>query len=222
MMIPVDSDQPDPEANANDQPASKVLLLGNLRTENFNGPDGAVVSGTKHFSGGTKVFFRDAHWGMGAETIDVVGRHRGSARLIAINIQRRKVHNWRTKVIYSPAVLRHFEGRFRTFSRQQLDEMALRWNADRWGYVFHRSAIERNRVVARWLSDGVNVPDHFTHSTSEFGMIAYGHGPDDPIGICHQTVDGVASWVLAGAEDVIWSGTENKLRSRLQTLIDDR
>jgi hypothetical protein len=63
-------------------------------------------SGLKHFSGGAKLWVAPARWGDGGEKINVVGRHRGSKRYIAIVVPTRFLTNFRVRGIYSPTVYR--------------------------------------------------------------------------------------------------------------------
>lgn len=61
--------------------------------------------GTKHFAPGAKVYVIGAFWGMGAESVIVVGHHRKSRRYICINIKSAHLTNWRVGPVYSPTVL---------------------------------------------------------------------------------------------------------------------
>lgn len=66
--------------------------------------------GTKHFSPGAKVYCFPALWGDGYENVQVVGRHRGSHRYFKMIMSARYLTNWRADLVYSPHVIREFEG----------------------------------------------------------------------------------------------------------------
>ncbi len=51
------------------------------------------------------MFCLPARWGDGYDQIVVIGRHRGSRRLVTMIISSLWVTNWRVKVVYDPAVL---------------------------------------------------------------------------------------------------------------------
>jgi len=76
------------------------------------GPKGAETRrGTKHFRPGAKVYLVDAYWGMGAESVIVVGHHRGSKRLITLAMRSAHLTNWRIGRTYSPHIIRELEKR---------------------------------------------------------------------------------------------------------------
>jgi len=59
------------------------------------GPKGAETRcGTKHFKPGAKVYLVDAYWGMGAESVTVVGHHWRSRRLITLAMRSAHLTNW--------------------------------------------------------------------------------------------------------------------------------
>lgn len=80
-------------------------LVGNIVPLRSFGEGTEVRPGTKHFSGGTKVYCLPAQWGDGYESIVVIGRHRGSKRFVTMIISSEWVENWRAQVVYQPAVL---------------------------------------------------------------------------------------------------------------------
>jgi hypothetical protein len=81
------------------------ILVGNIIAERHFGPDKEIRKGTKHFSGGTKVYIIDWYPGM-CETIVVIGIHRKSKKLIKNCIKVDKVENLRVKKIYSLSLLK--------------------------------------------------------------------------------------------------------------------
>ena len=91
---PVESNQP------------RWCVVGNVVAERLHGSEGDVRRGTKQFSPGTKVYLVDAYWGMGGETVSVLGLARRPKRWISVDVSARVLENWRAKLIYDPGVLR--------------------------------------------------------------------------------------------------------------------
>jgi hypothetical protein len=79
--------------------------------ETRHGPGSEEVrrGGLKHFSGGTKVWVLPPQWGDGWEDVFVVGRHRGSRRLVRMVMPLRYLSEFRVQAVYSPAVMREME-----------------------------------------------------------------------------------------------------------------
>jgi hypothetical protein len=89
---------------------SQWCLVGNIVEKRPYGEGGQEVRpGTKHFSGGTKVYCLPAQWGDGYDQIMVIGRHRGSKQFKTMIISSEWVTNWRAKVVYNPEVLRRIK-----------------------------------------------------------------------------------------------------------------
>lgn len=85
-------------------------LVANVVKMRRAGPGGVEVrSGTKHFAPGAKVYVIGAYWGMGGETVTVVGRHRKARRFITIATKSKYLTNWRAALVYSPAVLQRID-----------------------------------------------------------------------------------------------------------------
>ena len=94
-------------SDSDQQLESQWCLVGNIVEQRSCGEGGAEVRpGTKHFSGGTKVYCLPAQWGDGYDQIIVIGRHRGSKHFKTMIISRAWVTNFRAKVVYNPEVLR--------------------------------------------------------------------------------------------------------------------
>ncbi|MEU4290042.1 hypothetical protein AB0E63_17625 [Kribbella sp. NPDC026596] len=84
--------------------------MANVAAERPYGPGGAETRhGLKIFSAGTKLYVPDGFGGMGWETVEVVGRGRGSARYVAVAVQTHQLTNWRVKAVHSPAALRQIQ-----------------------------------------------------------------------------------------------------------------
>lgn len=89
-----------------DNPEPQWCLVANVRKYIRKGVGGQeVMQGTKHFSGGTKLYCFPATWDL-YEQIRVIGKHRGSPKLVIMIIDWRYLTNWRTKLIYEPRVLK--------------------------------------------------------------------------------------------------------------------
>lgn len=85
-------------------------LVANVVKTRRTGPGGVEIrSGTKHFAPGAKVYVIAAYWGMGGETVTVVGRHRKARRFITIATKSKYLTNWRAALVYSPAVLQRID-----------------------------------------------------------------------------------------------------------------
>jgi len=82
-------------------------LVANVAPEQIYAAEQEVRRGTKHFSPNTKVYCFPPAWGDGYEDIRVIGRHRGSARLVTLIIPSRRLINWRVKYVCHPYVVRH-------------------------------------------------------------------------------------------------------------------
>ncbi|MFG1911019.1 hypothetical protein [Kribbella sp. NPDC048928] len=85
-------------------------IVANVAEERPYGPGGVETRrGLKIFSAGAKLYVPDGFGGMGWETVEVVGRGRGSARYVAAKVQTHQLTNWRVKAVYSPAALHQIE-----------------------------------------------------------------------------------------------------------------
>lgn len=81
-------------------------LVANIRKFTRRGPNKAEIQlGTKHFSGGTKVYCFPPNWGDGGERLRVIGRHRGSKKLVTMVLANWHLTNWRAKVVYDPQLV---------------------------------------------------------------------------------------------------------------------
>jgi len=81
-------------------------LVANVLVERPHGVGGAETRrGTKHFKPAAKVYVVGAFWGMGAETVVVVGQHRKSRRYIRLSMKSAHLTNWRVALVRSPSVL---------------------------------------------------------------------------------------------------------------------
>jgi hypothetical protein len=83
-------------------------VIANVRERIHHGPNNGdwIQIGTKHFSPGTKVYVIGVHWDAELTKICAIGRHRGTARLVAIGMRPGWLTDWRVKLIYEPRVLK--------------------------------------------------------------------------------------------------------------------
>src|SRR5690349_14976566 len=83
-------------------------LIANVAPEEWHGTpeEGGLQRGTKHFSPNTKVYCYVPGRGYGLERNKVLGRHRGSSRLVTMIIADKFLTNWRAKVVYDPYVIK--------------------------------------------------------------------------------------------------------------------
>jgi hypothetical protein len=115
-------------------------VVANVVRERLHGSEGEVRHGTKHFSPGTKVYLVLAYWGIGGETVKVLGLGRKPRRWITVDVRARVLENWRAKVIYEPAVLRRLAG------APPMAEEEARRIASVLGSV---ATVDRTRIVVR-------------------------------------------------------------------------
>ncbi len=87
-------------------------VVANVVLERSHGPGGIEKrSGTKHFAPGAKVYVIAFYWGMGGDSLTVIGRHRKSKRFICIDMRAKDLANWRVEMVYSPYVIRQVHER---------------------------------------------------------------------------------------------------------------
>lgn len=93
-----------------EEPPAVWCIVANVVEERPYGPGGEETRrGLKIFPAGAKLYVPDGFGGMGWETVEVVGRGRGSARYVAARVQTGQLTNWRVKAVYSPAAVKQIE-----------------------------------------------------------------------------------------------------------------
>lgn len=102
------------------------VILANVVKERPFGPGGIEKKkGTFHFNAGAKVHIVDSYWGLGCETVTVIGRRRGAGIWMKLDMPSKFLENFRIKQIYNPSVINgcimHFEGRDRCWSKDKCD-----------------------------------------------------------------------------------------------------
>jgi hypothetical protein len=95
------------ESKANPPPPPEAVwcLVANVAEFQVHGEDHEVRRGTKHFSPNTKVYCFPSLWSDAYENVQVIGRHRGSSRLIVLIMPRKRLTNWRVKLVRHPYVV---------------------------------------------------------------------------------------------------------------------
>jgi hypothetical protein len=93
-------------------------VAASIVEERVYGPSGSWRSrGTKHFLPGAKIYIVSSYWGMGSETVTVVGRHRRSHRYITIDLAISCLTNLRVELVYSPYVIEQISAYWYTYKR---------------------------------------------------------------------------------------------------------
>jgi hypothetical protein len=78
----------DTKSIQNDESVTPVWCVeASIVEDRIYGPNGSWSrKGTKHFAPNARVYIIDAYWGMGGETVTVVGRHRSSHFYVKMDI----------------------------------------------------------------------------------------------------------------------------------------
>lgn len=84
-------------------------LVGNIKETHEYGERHEIKHGTKHFSGGTKVYVAPAQWGDGFENVVVIGKPRHGSKLIEVVMPSERIENFRLKKVFKPDVLDRME-----------------------------------------------------------------------------------------------------------------
>ena len=84
-------------------------LVGNIVDSHEYGEDKVLLTGTKQFRPGAKVYMAPANWGDGYEKIVVIGRPRHNRHYIEIITRSVYVENYRIQKVYTPFLLKMME-----------------------------------------------------------------------------------------------------------------
>lgn len=107
--------------------------------------------GTKHFGPGTRVYVYPIQWGDGWERVVVIGRKKGSKRLIRKIMAGDMLDNYRLKKVYSPTVISWMCGKRFEQIRNRANEP---WGGDEFPYGgwddTERSKHEIEEMVDSW------------------------------------------------------------------------
>jgi hypothetical protein len=92
---------------AEETPSPEWCVVGNLLPYPYsaNGPH-ADFRSQKIFPAGAKLYVVGGFWGMGHETVTVVGYAHRRRLPVTAYIQAKYLGNWRAQLVYRPAVLR--------------------------------------------------------------------------------------------------------------------
>ena len=101
--------------------ACEWSVIANIKAEAFGR---ATSPGTKHFVAGTKIWAIDWYWGQGGESVRVLGRHRGSPRLIVLTMASDHLTNWRAKLTYHPHVIETLRAHGAVRSQADCEQLA--------------------------------------------------------------------------------------------------
>ena len=141
-------------ANEPDLPKWIWCLVANVRdypVDDFFNTIEKKRRGTKHFSPGTRVYVYPVQWGDGWERMVVIGRKRGSRRLIRKIIPGNMLESFRLKKVYSPTVISWMCGKRMELILNRADSP---WGGDEFSYGgwddsnWSRSTIEE--MVDSW------------------------------------------------------------------------
>ncbi len=103
----------EPVENREKDSAPVWCMVGNIVDQRAYGPGGHEQrGGTKHFRPRAKVYCFPPLWGDGYKKVKVIGHHRKSNRLVTMVILARWIENRRAELVYNPAIIRRFQGRW--------------------------------------------------------------------------------------------------------------
>jgi hypothetical protein len=93
-------------------------VAASIVEERVYGPSGSWrSSGTKHFRPGAKIYIVSSYWGMGSETVTVVGRHRRSHCYITIDLAIICLTKLRVELVYSLHVIKQIAANWHMYKR---------------------------------------------------------------------------------------------------------
>ena len=153
------------------QPHSSWCAVANVVENRPYGPGGTEIRhGTKHFAPGAKVYLVTGYWGMGGESVTVIGRHRRTHRFITITLRSDYLQAWRTELAYSPAVIGALAeaGEYTSHGEQAPDSAKAKQHANRIVASFARS---RAATGPRHLPASGPLPDEAKDLFSEYGPV---------------------------------------------------
>ena len=84
-------------------------LVGNIIETHEFGESKDILTGTKHFRPGAKVYMAPANWGDGYENIVVIGCPRHSKQYIEVIMRSAYTENYRIQKVYQPFILKMME-----------------------------------------------------------------------------------------------------------------
>ena len=84
-------------------------LVGNIIETHEFGESKDILTGTKHFRPGAKVYMAPANWGDGYENIIVIGCPRHSKHFIEVITRSAYIENYRIQKVYKSFLLKMME-----------------------------------------------------------------------------------------------------------------
>ena len=132
------------------EPEPVWCVVANVRPEAWG--DGSSP-GTKHFRAGALIWVVNGYWGMN-DRVNVIGRHRVSARWIAVVEETARLTNFRVKPAFHPRLRRRLEGHVRGRAwptKAQCEAAAANLAALHAPMPDLRDEIERHRQALRLL-----------------------------------------------------------------------
>ncbi len=174
------------------QPEPRWCVVGNVVAERLHGEDAELRQGAKSFPGGAKVYYHSAFWGMGAQSLTVVGLSRRPRRWIKISVQSSLVENWRAKLVHTPRALGELEGDDIRGDEAKAREMAEALNAVAAFYA--RRLAPRAPDACRAAAAEVGAPvvaGPLSADTAQDEALAYFLGTRAVAGVVFQAADPV-------------------------------
>lgn len=83
----------------------RYILVGNIIDKHYYGEDKEIISGTKQFRAGAKIYLLPEYGGMGHEAMPVYGLPRKSWKKINIVIRSVMIKNVRVRKIFDPKLI---------------------------------------------------------------------------------------------------------------------
>lgn len=87
-------------------PEWRYTLVGNIVKEHEYGENKEIVSGTKKYKGGTKVYLAPIQWGDGYEYVVTIGKIRYAFRYIETIVNCKYIENFRCKKVYDSKIIK--------------------------------------------------------------------------------------------------------------------
>lgn len=139
-------------------------VIANIVPKRLYGPDGNEIKiGTKHFTPNTKVYVVDGYWGMGGESVTVIASPRKTTQYVVITIQASVLHNFRTKMIYKPQVLKLLSKDVYNIANDKMTEehakdIAISLSNYRWADTYYRRL--KNHLEDKYSNDFIQQCKH--------------------------------------------------------------
>ena len=153
------------------QPRSSWCAVANVVENRPFGPGGVEIRhGTKYFAPGAKVYLVTGYWGMGGESVTVIGRNRRTRRFVRMDMRSNYLRDWRTELAYSPTIIEALAeaGEYTSHGEQAPDSAEAKQHANGIVAGFARS---RAATGPRHLPVPGPLPDEAKDLFSEYGPV---------------------------------------------------